>query len=149
MTLPSFATIDDLAARIPAGIAGGDDARAQAALDDVSSLIRAHAGKTWVTEDAIDADVPDIVTTVCLRAAQRAFTNPSGVTSESAGPFSTSYANSSSDVYLTAQEKTLVRQAAGKSSVSVIQTTRGDLETGGIGDSIGDALLALDPWGQL
>lgn len=127
--LPAFATIDDLAARLPSDIAGPDDARAQAALDDASALVRSYAGKSWVTDDVLDSDVPDIIVTVTVRCALRSFTNPSGVSQESAGPFSASYANSSSDVYLTAAEKAQVRKAAGRTGIAPLPTTRGDLET--------------------
>lgn len=116
MSLPAFATIDDLGARLPGGIPTGDEARAQAALDDASALIRSIAGKTWTTDGALDDDVPDIILTIAVSAARRSFVNPSGVTQEgeTAGPFNrnVSYANASSDVYLTKAEKSQVLDAA-------------------------------------
>lgn len=124
--LPAFATIDDLDARNPAGIAG-DETRAQAALDDASALIRSAAGKTWVDDDNELANVPDIVVTICCRAALRSFTNPAGVTQQTAGPFSASYANGSTDVYLTKGERSEVRAAAGKGGLWTQSTTRGDI----------------------
>lgn len=111
--LPAFASTDDLAARHPGGVSGdADTARAQAALDDASTLVRAVAGKTWVDDNNELEDVPDVVFTVTVRAALRAFVNPSGVQQQSTGPFSESYANSSSDVYLTNKEQDMIRSAA-------------------------------------
>lgn len=128
MTLPAFATLEQLAARIPGGIRDADEARAQAALDDASTLIRSevspHAG--WTTAEALDADVPDIVVMVTLWAARRSYENPEGVSEESLGQYSVSLGNSSSDVYLTAAERRHVRKAAGFLSIGVVATTRGD-----------------------
>lgn len=132
MTLPAFATIDDLGARLPAGIPAGGETRAQAALDDVSAFIRTFASKDWVTDDTppvLADDTPPIIGTVCLRAALRVFTNPQGVTQDTAGPYSTSFANASTDVYLTAAEKAMVRRAAGLSTLGVQPLTRGCVET--------------------
>lgn len=117
--LPAFATIDDLADRHPGGIADADEARAQAALDDASALIRAAAQKTWVDDNDALEDVPDIVVTVCVRAALRAFVNPTGLTQETTGPFSASYGNASTDVYLTSKEADLVKQAAADTSIGI------------------------------
>lgn len=114
--LPAFASTSELAVRIPGGISDDDEARAQGVLEDASSLIRAEAGTTWVTEGVLDEDVPDIVVTVCIAAAKRAFTNPEAVTSESLGDAARSFGDASSDVYLTAAEKRLVRRAAGLAS---------------------------------
>jgi hypothetical protein len=108
--LPPFASVDDLETRIgPVD----DEARAEAALDDASALIRAEAGKTWVTSTALDADVPDILAVVCITVARRVIENPNGVASESLGDATINYENASGDVYLTAGEKRLVRRAAG------------------------------------
>lgn len=127
-SLPAFADVADLAARIPGGIKDGDDDRAQAALDDASALIRAESGTDWAS------DFPDIVFTVTLRAALRAFTNPGGLQQESVQGWSGSFANSSTDVYLTSNEKRLVRSAAGRNTLMVQSTTRGPLETRGVCD---------------
>ncbi|MDP1793719.1 MAG: hypothetical protein Q8K63_06230, partial [Acidimicrobiales bacterium] len=122
-----------------------------AALDDASILIRAAGGKDYVGDNDELVDVPDVVTMVTLRAALRSFTNPTGVTQETAGPFTASFANSSTDVYLTTAEKALVRQAGGKTVMSTITTTRGCIETGPIacgGYAVADEYLAVDPPGD-
>lgn len=130
MTLPAFATLEQFAARLPAGIdEETDGARAQAALDDASALIRAEAGVTWTTTDdddetIVDPDTPDIVLTVCIAVARRAFNNPDGIRSESTGSYSASFTDASADVYLTKAEKTHIRRAAGRTGVWAMPTTR-------------------------
>lgn len=78
---------------------------------DASALVRSVAGVTWVTDGALVAEVPDIIVTVVLAAAKRAFINPDGVRSEAIDGYSTNYASSSPDVYLTAKEERQVRGA--------------------------------------
>lgn len=112
--LPPFASLDDLEARTgPVD----DVTRAEAALDDASALIRAEAGQTWVTDDALDEDVPGILAVVCIAVARRVIENPDGFTEMHVGDTGGSLANASNDVYLTANEKRLVRRAAGVSGV--------------------------------
>lgn len=83
--LPAFASIDDLATRMTLE----DEPRAQAALDDASALIReATDPVTWVTDDALDDDIPDIVHTICLDIAQDRYSNPEGLRQESIGNYS-------------------------------------------------------------
>lgn len=126
MALPPFASVDDVSARLPAGETV-EDARAEAALDDASAIIRAVARKDWVTEDELDADVPDVLLTICCRAAVRALTNPRGLESETTGPFGAQYANASADVYLTRAERDMIRSVAGQTSgVWTLGTTRSD-----------------------
>lgn len=125
MTLPAFATLVEFAARIHGGIDDTDEPRAQAALDDASTLIRDAADKTWVTDDELDDPIPDVLRIVCLAAARRAFNNPDGIRSESAGSYSVSLADSSGDVYLTKKEEARVRAAAGKAGLGSIGLTTG------------------------
>lgn len=147
MTLPAFATLEEFEARLVGALAedSDDEERAQAALDDVSALIRVEAGKDWVTDDdppVLADDIPDIVKTVTIRAALRAYNNPTGTESRthSLGQFSESesFADSSSDVYLTSSERRLIRLAAGRrAGLGVIPVTRGALETHcGAGDTV-------------
>ena len=113
MTLPSLAEVDDLAERIPGGIATADENRAQLLLDDVSALIRAEVETDWVDDNDALVDVPDIVHTVCLSAAKRSWQNPSGYVSETIGAYSYRLADAAAGtgVYLTEEEKRLVRRA--------------------------------------
>jgi hypothetical protein len=136
MTLPAFADLFDFAARMPGPVAE-DDARAQAALEDASSAIRSYAGRTWcnVEGDELDwGDLPlqhrDEIVRITLAAAKRAYTNPLNVESTTTGPFSTGFADSSPDVFLTAQEKAAVRRAVASGvatpGLTTISTTRED-----------------------
>lgn len=135
MVLPAFASIDDL---IDRGVVIADEdaeTRAQAALDDVSTLIRTIAAKTWVTDDALDADLPDIVVTVCCAAARRAYENPQNLRSEIYPNYTDVLAGDApGGVALTADEERLIRGAGADGSFSglwTLGTTRGPLETGG------------------
>jgi phage gp36-like protein len=124
VTLPALATTDDLDVRTPGGLDAGDLARASAALDDASAMVRAVAGKTWTTDGALDDDIPHVVLMVTVAVARRVLANPDGVTQESIDDYSYTVANASSDVYLTRAEKAAVRSAAGKSGIWTLQTTR-------------------------
>jgi hypothetical protein len=120
--LPAFATVADLEARLGLAIGsltGPERARAQAALDDASALVRAEARRTWVviTQD-IDGndvytltDVPDVIVRVTLGAALRNFQNPDDrVISETVGPFSRTLRYSEHGVYLTDAELAIIRR---------------------------------------
>lgn len=108
--LESLASLEDFEDRIAGGIAEEDATRAQAVLDDASALVRAEAGKSWMSEAGmLESDIPDVILTIVMKAAKRAFTNPDEVRSESIDNYSTSYG----DVYLTKTEVSLVRGAAG------------------------------------
>lgn len=88
-----------------------DLARAQAALDDASALVRAEAAKAWLdAEDNVTA--PAQVITIVIKAALREFKNPDGFTSEQMGDYSYR-TDQSGGVYLTDDERRIVRQAAG------------------------------------
>lgn len=143
--LPALVDLSTFEVRIPGGIAAGDTARAEGALDDASALVRAEAGKTWATEVVgsyeLDDDIPDVIRTVVISAAKRAFINPDGVRAESIDNYRTDYATASPDVYLTSRETALVRQAAGKTGLWTQPTTRGEMET----DTI---YVEVDPPGE-
>jgi hypothetical protein len=138
--LPAFASIEDLEARLPGGLSGDDTERAQAALADAASLIRAETSKAYVNEDG-DLDLPtgadawraDTLVRVNLSAAVRALVNPDGVKAEQIVSYRYELGNDSPDVYLTASEKRAVRKAAGLVGLAAVATTRGPLETPGPG----------------
>lgn len=142
MVLPAFASIDDL---IDRGVKIGvdDGSRAQAALDDVSALMRSVAGKDWVTPPAVvlDTGLPGVLLTVCCTAARRAYENPSNIRSAVIDGYSdTRGGDVFGGVDLTATERRLVEQAAGSVSPGLwtISTTRGTLETAGFNDDLPD-----------
>lgn len=89
--------------------------------------------------------VPDVIQTICMSAAKRAFLNPDGVNSLSLDGNAATFSTGSPDVYLTAAEKRAVRRAAGKSGLWVQSTTRtegtaadgtGPLDTPGVGSDM-------------
>lgn len=135
--LPALASLDQLDDRLPGGAGSVELARALAALDDASALVRAEARRNWtqVVDDVTVLDLPtgddqwraDILVRVTLSAALRALTNPEGVTAEQVGTYQVSYGGArSTDVYLTAAEKVQVRRAAGISGLWTQSTTRGE-----------------------
>lgn len=123
--MASLAPIDEFNDRVPGGIDGADTARAQGNLDDASALIRAEAGSA--VADGWDAGtVPDVVKTICMSAAKRAFLNPDGIRGMSIDGNSAQFSTASPDVYLTKAEKSAVRRAAGRSGLWVQSTTRSE-----------------------
>lgn len=122
MTQPALASIEAFEVRLGRTL-GDDEDRAQAALEDASALIRLEANKTWVTGNTIDSDVPDVIVSICLRAARRAFENPSELSSEAIGNFQQAWRIG--NVYLTSDEITVIQHAVGGGSgmVSVSAST--------------------------
>jgi hypothetical protein len=123
VTLPAFASTDDLDAR---GVDVSNLVRAQTALDDASAVIRLEANTSWVVEGAVDfgdlADyLQDAIVTVCISVARRVLENPDGAESMTLGDASVSLANSSNDIYLTASERKIIRRASGRGSIGSIR----------------------------
>ena len=113
MATPSLAPVSALETRLglAAGtLSGADLARAEADLADASALIRAEAGKTWVDADGVTITAPEVVVTVCVRAAKRSFQNPEDLIGENVGDYGTQ--RRETGVYLSDQEKEIVRKAA-------------------------------------
>lgn len=111
----ALAAGSDLEAR---GVEDWDSPRALAAIDDVSALIHSETNNAWVDADtgALVADVPHLAKTICCRAVSRSLSNPEALQAEGIGSYSATYANASSDVYLTKSEKNALRKEAGISS---------------------------------
>lgn len=115
--LPPLATVSAMETRLglaAGAITGADLARAEAALNDVSALVRAEAGLTWVADDGVTITAPAEVVTVVLQAALRSYRNPDGYTGESVGDYSYQFgqAHGSVDLYLSASERGIVAAAA-------------------------------------
>lgn len=114
MNLPPLASVSDLEIRIgqPVGsLAGEDLARAEQALDHVSSLIRQVAGLSWV-EDG-ESVAPHAVQAVCVRAVARTYYNPEVMQTENfAGAYSYSKTQADQQGYLDERELNIVRKAA-------------------------------------
>lgn len=130
MSLPNLAPVSALEKRLGVEIgslSGTDLVRAESALEDVSALVREEAGKTWVAGDPpVLGEVPGSVLAVVYAAALRAYRNPDGYVSENVGQGAYTWSTSqegANGVFLTEQEKRVVRKAAsGGSSVYTLRT---------------------------
>ncbi len=130
MARPALATAQDLEDLLGETLTDADS-RVYALLALASEIVRAYAGVTWLNTDETDVEnVPESIPLVVASMVQRTTSNPSGVVQESAGPFSRSFGpDAAQRLYITRQEKAVIRAAVGLSSVGTIGTTRGDLET--------------------
>lgn len=124
--LPALVALEDFDARLPGGIPAGEEARAEATLNDASALVRAEAGNTWVDDAGALTAVPDVIVMVTVSAARRAFVNPDMLASESVVNYSATFSSASPDVYLTANEKKLIGKAVGQSGLWTLGTTRSE-----------------------
>lgn len=122
-------------------------------LDDVSTLVREEAGLTWVDPaDPAECIAPDIVRMIVLRVAGRAFRNPEGFSSESAGDYSYQRNGIGADggLFLTQDEIKLIRKAAGKTGLWTQPLTKNEhLLTGTwLEDSFGFELFPVGNLGD-
>lgn len=129
-TLPSLASLQQFEVRLGTSTLldeYGDPTdpnglRAQAALDDASALIRGEAGENWVDEYGELDEVPDIIESITMSVAGRAYQNPGGYSQATTGDASVSYSRegNAGTLYLTKSERQAIRRAAGKSGISSI-----------------------------
>jgi hypothetical protein len=151
-TLPPLAAVEDLVARLGSEITDGssDQARAAAALEDVSAFIREEAHKLWLDpDDPTVAAPPAVIRTIALRVAERSYRNPEGFSSESAADYSyqRNGATGEGGLYFTERELKQIRRAAGRTGMWTQQVTRGDLYAQGtrwMEDSFGLELFPVD-----
>lgn len=115
--LPSFAQVSDLVARLPQDVDASDEDRAQAVLDDASTVVRVEAGKSWTSGNALVSDIPDIVFVCTLRLALRAFLNPAGATQQGVDTFQVTWGPE--DNYWREQ----LRKAAGLTGLTSLKLT--------------------------
>ncbi|ABS03204.1 hypothetical protein [Kineococcus radiotolerans] len=100
--------------------------RAQAALDDAIGLVLDETKRTFRDAQG-KPDVPSTVSTVIFASAKRSYQNPTGITSETVGPFA--YRYGATGAFLTEDEKKALsrygptRSAGGLWSLG---TTRGE-----------------------
>lgn len=115
--LPPLASVEDLTINVT------DPAVAEAKLRSASTRVRSFVGNDYVDEDGeLVPDIPDEVIAVVIDAAERAIVNPGGVTGEQVGQYSYQIASGNSGgVYLTKQEKSMLRAVRGSLGVSSIQ----------------------------
>lgn len=128
--LPALATVDDLEARLGLDadtLAGPERARAQAALDDASALVREETGQDWVDPVTTDITAPAPLVRVVLGASLRNFRNPDSEISQTIGPFSRTLKAAEVGVYLTPAELAIVRRYRKESTgLWTLRTTRGE-----------------------
>jgi len=128
--LPPLADVADLEVRLDRTFTDAESPRIEALLDDVSTMVRLVAGKTWVDPlDATQVIAPDIVRMIVLRAAARYINNPGGFSAESAGDYS--YQRNGLDerggLFLTDEEIGWLKKVAGRLGLWSQPLTRGDL----------------------
>ncbi len=142
-----LASAEDLEAHLGREFSATEQVRAVAVLDDVSSLARDVAARTWLdTTDTILEGLPATVRAVVLKAAERAMRNPDGFSAESGGDYSYQRTGVQDGVYLTEREEKLIRRAIGRTGLWTQPVTRGDehLTTGFVEDQFGAELFPLD-----
>lgn len=136
MARPALATVDDL--EILLGDSVPDADQAEARLGQASAIVRAFARQTWLNDDNDLENVPDDIPGVVTAMVERASRNPDGATQESAGPFSRSFGpDAASRLYLTANEKSVIRAGVGSTGIGTLSTSGGDLETAQVTDDAG------------
>jgi hypothetical protein len=116
-------TVSDLATWLGVSIAN-EDPRAEAVIAAASALVRSFTGRTWV-----DVPAPDDVKSVAVQVAGRVWTNPpTGVSSQSRGPFSVTYADAGAlGMFLSADEKIILgRYKVGRHGLYSIGVTKND-----------------------
>lgn len=129
MALPPLAAVSDLAAWVGQDIPNSDP-RAGAVLSAASALVRAEAGTTWVDDQDALTTVPDEVAAVVVQVASRVWSNPTGATAWTKGPFSERYSEDVAlGLYLTDAERAILaryRPSGTPSGLGVLSTTRGE-----------------------
>lgn len=149
MTLPPLATVRQLEARLgldPESLADGEFARAGAALDDASALVRMEARTTWYNATTEVLNPPDAIVRVVLAVAQRVYTNPDSAIQETIGPFSRRLSEAGMGPYLTDAELAIVRRfRPSDTGLWTLRTQRDEIALGTIfyEDSFGFELLPL------
>lgn len=102
-----LATVAELEVRLGAPFASAaETARALAALEDASAIIRTECGRTWD-----DDEPPEAVRVTALRVARRILANPDGFESETVGPVSASVSAEWAEGLLTLGERRMLRAA--------------------------------------
>lgn len=145
--LPALATLEALGLRLGLELTdehgdplAPDGLRALAALEDASALVRSIAGLDYVdTHELLELVIPDVITSITLAAAYRAFINPQGAVQSSVGDVSLtlSRGESAGSVFLTNAEIRAIRKASGAATIGSI-----DMVTGYIPNNGRDVLLA-------
>lgn len=127
--LAALATVHELEARLgldPSTLADADLARAQAALDDVSALVRYETNRDFVDGAGVP-NAPAVVVRIVLGAALRNYRNPDGEIVQGTGPFTRTLKAAEVSALLTDAEKSILRTYRPVSNDLWTQrTTRGE-----------------------
>ncbi|MCT1430571.1 hypothetical protein M3G50_07365 [Brachybacterium muris] len=130
MAEQTLATVQELADWIgdPIQADSPDYKRAELCLRAASALVRAEAGRTWITEGDIVQDVPENVRMVTLYCASRVFDNREGQNRWNIDDAGGGWKVEEAGAYLTASEKdTLAGYAQRRhGGLGTVSTTRGD-----------------------
>lgn len=144
--LPALADLYGLEDRFGRELAAGERARALAALDDASALVRQEGAQDWVDDGGVP-NPPGAVAAVVLAAALRTFRNPEGLSSETIDDYTYRRAGVEPGVYLTDTEKAIVRRYRPTSGLWTLRTTRGDQVHGTVYGTVpGGEPLPLDTY---
>lgn len=122
LELPPLAEVSDLEDRLGRPLNDAESARAEAALEDASALVREEARRDFAE------GAPPAVQAVVLTSSLRVMRNPEGYVAEQIGSYSYRRKEDDTAVYLTPAEKAIVgryRQASGTGLWS-LGTTRGE-----------------------
>lgn len=107
---PSLAALESRLGLEPGALDGPDKVRAEAALDDATTLVLAEVsertGHIWAAGAA-----PAVVELVVLTAARRGYENPRGINQETLGEHTVGLSESTG-VYLTFREASQIARAA-------------------------------------
>jgi hypothetical protein len=145
--MDALASVLDVEIRLGRELQGAEAARVAALLDDASALVRDTAGRTWVdAETGAPLPVPASIRYVVLRMLDRAVRNPNAFSAEAAGDYSYQRTDVQPGVYLTEDERQIIRKAIGKSGLWTQPVTRGEkyLTTVWCEDSFGFELFPID-----
>lgn len=130
MSLPPFATLDDVAKRIGEDIDQPD--RVEDLIDHASALVRGYCGWSFVddTDNLVDAPAVAEIRGVVVGMVERVLDNPHGIVQSSTGPLSDSYGPAAAErIYLNKNDKIILDRFRVRSPLWALPTTRGPVET--------------------
>jgi hypothetical protein len=132
----AYATVVEMAKLRPDGIDADDEPRAEALLEEASTLVEEACGREWV----LPATPPKAVKSVVIQVALRVFDNPSDFSAEQIGP--ASYQRPQDRVTgmaLSKGEEKRVKAAVGKCAAGSVRTPLDyDLTNLGTTSAMGD-----------
>lgn len=126
----AYASFEEMAKLRPGGIDEADRDRAEALLDEASTLVDECAGPFALADWASIGSPPKAIKSVCIQVALRVFENPGGLTMEQAtGYMYQRPQNRVTGLELTPRERARVRAAVGRAGVYSVRTPSGVDET--------------------